>query len=248
MELKLIQTTPETQAQVWFADQGPKLAVYHHGIPRPRQLTEAELAVFAEFGYSVAAPIRPGYLLSTPVAPRAMAADSPDTAHIVEQLGFKEFVSLGFSGGGPRALADVLLLPNATGAATFGSVAAPHLDYDFFGQMPAEERESVMAMKAAGLAMLPQFESWAAGNPDLNVGAAGWLNDELSMVTDWGFDPAEITRPVVLTASAADQNVPLEQTRWLHRRIKGSVLLEPAGLDHDHIFNPETIREALTRL
>ncbi|MDE2409635.1 MAG: alpha/beta hydrolase [Actinomycetales bacterium] len=247
MELKLMRTADGATHQVWFAAQGPKLAVYHHGIPKPRALTAEELAVFAEFGYSVACPIRAGYLQSTPQPPAPMLADAATTAEIVDQLGFDTFISIGFSGGGPRALGDALKNPKVSAAATFGSVAAPHLDFDYFGELPKDEADAMLALKEAGLAMLPQFEKWAASSPEMNVGAEGWLNDELSMLNDWGFDPAEIQKPVVLVASEADQNVPLSHSRWLQGRIGGSVLIEEAGLEHDHIFNPSTIRAALKR-
>lgn len=247
MELKLMRTADGAAHQVWFAAQGPKLAVYHHGIPKPRALTAEELAVFAEFGYSVACPVRAGYLQSTPQPPAPMLADAAATSELVDQLGFDSFISIGFSGGGPRALGDALTNPKMQAAATFGSVAAPHLDFDYFGELPEDERDAMLQLKEAGIAMLPQFEEWSASSPEMNVGAAGWLNDELSMLNDWGFDPADIRKPVLLVASEADQNVPLSHSRWLHRRIGGSDLIEVPGLDHDQIFNPKTIRMVLDR-
>ena len=243
-----MRTADGATHQVWYASQGSKLAVYHHGIPKPRALNTDELAVFAEFGYSVACPVRAGYLQSTPQPPAPMISDAATTAELVSQLGFHTFISLGFSGGGPRALGDALANPATSAAATFGSVAAPHLDFDYLGELPADERAAMVELKAAGLAMLPQFEKWAASSPEMNVGASGWLNDELSMLNHWGFDPADISKKVVLVASEADANVPLSHSRWLHERIGGSELIELAGLDHDHIFNPQSIRAVLERI
>jgi pimeloyl-ACP methyl ester carboxylesterase len=245
METKLMRTYDGATHQVWYADQGPKLAVYHHGIPKPRALTPEELAVFAEFGYSVAAPVRAGYLQSTPQPPAPMLADAATTAELVNQLGFDTFISIGFSGGGPRALGDALANPGASAAATFGTVAAPHLDFDYLGEIPEDERASMIALKEAGLSVLPEFEKWSASTPEFNVGAAGWLNDELSMLNDWGFDPADIKKPVILVASEADKNVPLSHSRWLHRRIGAFGKAGPGSRQHlqpgDHQRRSDTV-------
>ncbi|MEY4411615.1 MAG: hypothetical protein RLZ69_1189 [Actinomycetota bacterium] len=248
MEKLLIQTAPGLQTQVWFADQGKKLAVYHHGVPKPRLLTEAELAVFAEFGYSVACLVRQGYLESTPVEESPMASSVPAVSTIARELGFEAFLSLGFSGGGPRALADLALNPAANAAVLFGSVAPATLDFDYYGSFPPEEGEMFDALRNQGMLMLPMFEEWAASSPDLNVGAQGWICDELAMLGDWGFEPAKIAKPVLLLTSPDDHNVPSSHTEWLASKMTGSAVISVPGLEHDDLVNPATIRTALERL
>jgi len=244
----MIETSPGQITQVWFAAQGPKLAVYHHGVPKPRTLTEQELAAFASASYSVACPVRRGYLASTFTAPGSMASDAPITAEVVRQLGFETFVSFGFSGGGPRALADAALTPACLGAATFGTVAPTNREFDALAVMPEEDRGFVAGLRAEGMNLLPMFEGWAESNPAFQVGTEGWLADEISMVTDWGFEASSVSKPTVLFTGDADANVSPECSRWLHTQTVGSILEVLPGIDHDNVFTPETITKALSLL
>jgi pimeloyl-ACP methyl ester carboxylesterase len=248
MEKLSLQTSPGVFTQVWFANQGPKLAVFHHGVPKPRQLSADELAVFAKHGYSVACPVRQGYLDSTPLDPSPMAANASTTAEVAKQLGFESFVSFGFSGGGPSALADLALNPGATSAALFGSVAAPGLDFDYFNSFGPEEAEMFTNMLHQGMLIKPMFEEWAASSPELNVGAHGWICDEIAMVTPWGFDPSVITKKVLLFTSAADENVPASHTEWLHSKLSNSSVIDVPNTQHDDLVSPETIETALAGL
>ena len=70
-------------------------------------------------GYS-----RPGYGDSTPRAAGATVADdATDVATILDHLGYDRFVTVGWSGGGPRSLACAALLPDRCLAAVCGVVA-----------------------------------------------------------------------------------------------------------------------------
>jgi len=94
---KHILNTDAGQLQFWFASQGPKLAIFHHGVPKPRELTVPELAAFAKHGYSVAVPVRPGYLESSPAATTPTMADIAGlTQSLLEHLGFEHYLSVGF--------------------------------------------------------------------------------------------------------------------------------------------------------
>lgn len=73
---------------------------------------------------------RPGYGASTPRAvrtdPPRVADDVADTVALLDLLGLGEFVTLGWSGGGPRALGCAALLPHRCRAATSLAGVAPH--------------------------------------------------------------------------------------------------------------------------
>ncbi|MET8076259.1 alpha/beta hydrolase [Streptomyces sp. NPDC005303] len=47
----------------------------------------------------------------------------------------------------------------------------------------------------------------------------GWLDDELALLSDWGFDPAAVTRPVLLWHGAQDALTPVGHFTWLADRI-----------------------------
>jgi len=248
MEKRHIETK-NGKIQVWFAQQGPKLAVYHHGVPKPRELSTAELAAFAKHGYSVAAIVRPGYLESAASpAPANMADIAEITAAVIGELGFERYLAVGFSGGGPRALANVALAPMATAVILVGSVAAPNLDFDYFGVMPDDEREFMEAVRDNGRGLLPQFEKWAAATPEFDHGTVGWVDDEISMLTPWGYDLADVARPVVLLASKDDQNVPYSHSQWLNGKLATSRLIEIPGSDHDALMSGATLDMALNLL
>lgn len=243
---KILVNTQSGQVQVWFARQGSKLAVYHHGVPKPRQLNPAELEVFANHGYSVAAIVRPGYLESEAAAVTPSMADIAEaTEAVIKQLGFTKYVSVGFSGGGPRALANIAVPPLADAAILIGSVAAPHLDFDYLGSLPEDEREFMLAIREQKRNLLPQFEQWASATPEFNHGAIGWVDDEISMLTHWGFNLTDVQRPVVILASPDDPNVPISHSRWLNSKLPTSRLIEVSGTEHDALVNPENLEAGL---
>jgi pimeloyl-ACP methyl ester carboxylesterase len=103
--------------------------VFHHGTPQgavpcgiiERPATARRLRTIA---YS-----RPGYGRSTPRTDAAtiatVADDAADTAAILDHLGHTEFITLGWSGGGPRALACAAMLPGRCRAAASGAGIAP---------------------------------------------------------------------------------------------------------------------------
>src|SRR4051812_19407470 len=103
--------------------------VFHHGTPQaavPFGILERPAA---ERGLRTITYSRPGYGRSTRRSDGATTAtvadDASDTALVLDALGLGEFVSLGWSGGGPRALACAALLPGRCLAATSGVGIAP---------------------------------------------------------------------------------------------------------------------------
>ncbi|MEV3912072.1 alpha/beta fold hydrolase [Streptomyces canus] len=47
----------------------------------------------------------------------------------------------------------------------------------------------------------------------------GWLDDDLALLSDWGFDPAAVIRPVLLWHGAQDRFSPVGHFTWLADRI-----------------------------
>lgn len=62
-------------------------------------------------------------------------------------------------------------------------------------------------------------------------GYAGFLDDNLAQVRDWGFRVADIRVPVIVRQGALDKLVHIEQGRWLAAAIPGArgVFLDDAG-------------------
>ena len=107
---------------------------------------------------------RPGYGGSTPQPGRLVADAAADVEKILERIGADEFVTAGWSGGGPHALACAALLPvRCLAAATIAGVApsdSPGLDW--MGGMAEENLEEFRAA-LAGEAELTGFLYAPAG-------------------------------------------------------------------------------------
>jgi pimeloyl-ACP methyl ester carboxylesterase len=69
---------------------------------------------------------RPGYEGSTPRPGRRVADVAADTAAVLDALGAREFFTMGWSGGGPHALACAALLPGRCRAAVTVAGTAPY--------------------------------------------------------------------------------------------------------------------------
>jgi pimeloyl-ACP methyl ester carboxylesterase len=104
---------------------GPVL-VLHHGTPGGAVRSASLVDPAVRLGYRVVSPGRPGYGGSTPQPGRAVADVAPDIAAILDALGADGFVTLGWSGGGPHALACAALLPGRCRAAASLAGVAPY--------------------------------------------------------------------------------------------------------------------------
>ena len=80
----------------------------------------------AERDLRVVQAARPGYEGSTPRPGRTVGDVVPDTAAVLDALGAGEFVSIGFSGGGPHTLACAALAPGRCLAAASVAGVAPY--------------------------------------------------------------------------------------------------------------------------
>ncbi|MBI2245065.1 MAG: alpha/beta fold hydrolase [Nocardioides sp.] len=94
---------------------------------------------------------RPGYGASTPrPAAGRYADDVVESVAVLDALSVAEFVTVGWSGGGPRALACAALLPDrCRGAVSLAGVAPYHASgLDWFAGMAEENHEEYHAAEA----------------------------------------------------------------------------------------------------
>ena len=121
---------------------GGQPLVYHSGTPGaavPMPLLEQAAAAA---GARIITWSRPGYAGSTEQPGRTVADVAADAVVVLDALDVTEFVTLGWSGGGPHALACAALLPERCRAAATLAGAAPYAvdGLDFLAGMAEENK------------------------------------------------------------------------------------------------------------
>jgi pimeloyl-ACP methyl ester carboxylesterase len=100
------------------------LLIFHHGSPGSAQPFAPFDRAAAERGIAIAFPSRAGFGGSSRQAGRTVASAAADAAALADHLGHERFLTAGWSGGGPHALACAALLPDRVlAAATIAGVA-----------------------------------------------------------------------------------------------------------------------------
>ena len=105
------------------ADAG--LLISHHGTPAAGPLDPALVGPARAHGLRVVELVRPGYGGSTRQPGRSIADVVPLVEALADHLDHDRFVTLGWSGGGPHALATAALLPGRCAAALSLAGVAP---------------------------------------------------------------------------------------------------------------------------
>jgi pimeloyl-ACP methyl ester carboxylesterase len=125
------------------AGEGPRAVVLQHGTPADASIWREWIDPVVERGYRFVAVSRPGYATSARHHGRSVADAAADIGEVLDHLGISEFVTAGWSGGGPHALATAALLPGARAVASLAGVGpygAPDLDF-LAGMGPENEEE-----------------------------------------------------------------------------------------------------------
>lgn len=145
-------------------DRGAMLLL-HNGTPTAATRNPHIATPAANRGLRTVTYSRPGYAASTPQRGRSVADAAQDTEAIIDALGANRFMALGWSGGGPHALACAALLSErCVAAATMASIApygAAGLDW-VAGMGPENIEEFGAALK--GEQALTEFLDKAAGD------------------------------------------------------------------------------------
>jgi pimeloyl-ACP methyl ester carboxylesterase len=246
--------------------------LFHTGAP-------AGLVVFAPMAEAAAARglrtviyARPGYGDSTPQPGRRVADCAVDAAAILDQLGAGRFVTAGWSGGGPHALACAALLPGrCLAAASLAGVAPRRADgLDWLAGMGPENIEEFSAAEKGGETLDQMIAGMAAGLADVTgeqvaaslggliseadravltgefadylaasfraavrSGPAGWRDDDLAFVGDWGFGIADCSAaPTAIWQGDQDLMVPPSHGAWLAAHVPGARAHLRAGEGH----------------
>jgi pimeloyl-ACP methyl ester carboxylesterase len=142
--------------------------IFHTGTPSGGTVSAEITRTGAERGIRHIAYSRPGYSRSDRRPGRTVGDCVADVEAIADSLGIERFLNVGWSGGGPHALACAALAPERTIAtAALASVApwkAPGLDW--LAGMGEENLEEFAATEAGDEQLLAFLEAEAAGFKD----------------------------------------------------------------------------------
>ncbi|WP_448058550.1 alpha/beta fold hydrolase [Cellulomonas hominis] len=224
--------------------------LWHHGSPQTGAPIAPVLAAATERGVRLLTYARPGYGGSTVQPGRDVASAAGDVEQLLDALGVGQLAVLGASGGGPHALACAALLPGrVTAAVCLAAIAPVTRDIDWYAGMhsPGGLRAAAAGRAArADFAATDEFDpasftaadwsalsgDWAALGIDAErAGAAGpdgLVDDDVAFASPWGFDPADITVPVLLVQGDEDRVIPPAHAAWLAGRVpRGELWVRP---------------------
>lgn len=239
----------------WEQRSGPAIVVLHGGHMRAGLSLGEE--VFAECGYTVLAPSRPGYG-RTPLSTVSGFADA--TRALCEHLGITEVVAVvGISGGGPSAvtlaarhpdLVQRLILQSAVGwlpwpdrltrvgAHAVFAPATEHATWVAVRRLMRLAPETCLRFLLGGLSTMPVRDVLAAlHDQDRSTlvalfsrmrSGSGFLND-LRPVPD--VTPA-VRQPVLVIATRKDGAVPFAHAESLAAAIASAELVESQADSH----------------
>jgi pimeloyl-ACP methyl ester carboxylesterase len=230
---------------VYDSGAGDLPVFWLHGSPQTGTLLDPLLAAAPEHGIRWLSYDRPGYGGSTRLPGRSEASAVADIAAVADALGIDRFAVLGHSGGGPPALACGALLPERVLAVVSGASPAPFdaegLDW-LAGFADPDELHAAIAGRAALEAHMATAEfdpavftpadhaalagTWASMGATAGAAMAGgmdgFVDDELSLVSDWGFDPASVATPLLIVHGGQDRMVPVSHGEWLAKHCPGA--------------------------
>jgi pimeloyl-ACP methyl ester carboxylesterase len=221
---------------------GALTVVWHHGSPQTGMLVEPLLSAAARRGIRLLSYGRPSYGGSSPDPGRDVASAARDVAQLADAFGVARFAVMGYSGGGPHALACAALLHGrVTGAVSVAGLAPFTDDFDWFEGMKSD---GALRAAAAGRAARARFAesqefdegsftaadraalsgAWASIGEDAGranaAGPEGEIDDDVALAAPWGFEVTRIDTPVLLVQGEKDRIVPPAHADRLMRRCK----------------------------
>ncbi len=137
--------------------------VFQNGTPTAAVMFPPLVKVAAARGLRTVIYSRPGYAGSTAHPGRAVADAAEDVAALLDAIGGRTFVTIGWSGGGPHAVACAALLPGrCLAAVSLAGVAPWGADgLDWFAGMGPENDEEFNAALQGEVALTAWLEDAA---------------------------------------------------------------------------------------
>jgi pimeloyl-ACP methyl ester carboxylesterase len=233
--------------------------IWFHGSPHTGKLIDPVRDLAETRRIRLVAFARPSYGGSTPNPGRDIASVARDTEAVANNLGIGQFAAVGYSGGGPGALACAALLSDRVIAAACLASPAPFTtEFDWFAGMAAPAALLAAQQGRAFRARHAETEEfdensftpadwaalsdrWAAVGRDAveaeQAGPDGLIDDDVALAKSWGFDPGSITVPVLLIHGTDDRVVPATHGDYLAKLMPSAELWRRPGDGHVSVLD-----------
>ena len=248
---RLAQTTTAGDGRaLMFAEYGPAdglPVLSFHGTPQCRLRVERTVGVVTDLGIRLITYDRPGCGGSDRQRGRVVADSAEDARAILDAVGIERLAVHGGSGGTPPAMAFAALHPERVTRLALQAPIAPRqkLGHEAWSAGQDEEtrnymaqclegEESAAAVILAEVAALvdpnnPQTEQYAEA---VRNGPWGAVDDELSQLGEWGFEPDAIVAPTGIFYDPDETVLPPQHPRWLAEHIPNSTLFVTPTIGH----------------
>jgi pimeloyl-ACP methyl ester carboxylesterase len=170
-----------------WGDLGGAPVVLLHGVPGSRLFCPDEGATEAA-GVRLLTIDRPGYGRSDPRSGRALVDWADDFIEFTDRLELPPCPVVGWSGGGPFALASGLRAPDRVTVIGLAASPGPVRDVPgYFDSLDANDRAAVETInrdRAAGATLIGQQDAWYAGDGWKAMFARSWGEADDRLLTD----------------------------------------------------------------
>ncbi|MFD1642547.1 alpha/beta fold hydrolase [Halohasta litorea] len=264
-----VSVAGRTVAYAAYGDPAGRPAILLHGTPGSRRVGGLFAPAAAEQGVRLLAVDRPGYGDSEAWPERSLVDIGAVVAAVLDDAGVDRAGVIGFSGGGPHALAIAATHPDRVRSVDVISGATP----PSVGETPPPQR--LLATMAAATPRLFGglfgLQAWIAdhvtpavflsqytdrGVDSFDARVVDQLADEFVaavggrrpgvatefrlLAEEWGFEPRSLDHSVRLWHGQQDSNVPLAGVRQLSQQLPNSEL---TTLNGDHLSTLLDCRE-----
>ena len=233
METKLVTLSDGRKLELKIAGEPQSSAiVFHHGTPGASNtwtslMDEVERLGGFTFSYS-----RPGYGQSDRHEGRTVLDNASDISEVLDLLGITKIVSIGWSGGGPHALADSTL-PQSQGVISIAGVGAYGADDLDFLEGMGEENHVEFGAAVKGPAAI---EEWMKQySPDIATVTADQIIEAFGGLIGEADKKALLEGAAEETAASYRKSLEVSYHGWLDDDL---AFVQPWGFDITKISVP----------